>query len=138
MRIDEKIDIKGIAKKLKGISTGTLLAGLSALSPTELQTLQTIINTAFRAVAEGKDGRKNVANIKLSELLSRRKFWKINEATKKIRLKPKELGEGVPVDAYFDDENYLVLRDKEGKNIFLHPYQVKQLHNFLMKNKIPY
>jgi len=60
----------------------------------------------------------------------------IPEATNKVLLKPKELGEGVPVTVHIDEDGYLVLKDKEGKMIFLHPTQAVQLHKFLMKNKV--
>lgn len=53
----------------------------------------------------------------------------------KTTLKPKELGEGIPVTVHIDDEGYLVLKDKEGKMIFLHPTQIPQLKKFLTKVK---
>jgi guanylate kinase len=61
----------------------------------------------------------------------------VGEATR-VLLKPKEIGEGIPVTVHIDDEGYLILKDKEGKMIFLHPHQIQQLHKFLMKNKIKY
>ena len=39
---------------------------------------------------------------------------KLNEVIGKVVLKPKELGEGVPVTVHIDDEGYLVLKDKKG------------------------
>ena len=72
--------------------------------------------------------------IKLKELMVSRKFWKVDEA-KKVVLKPKEVGEGTPVTVYVDDEGYLVLKDKEGKTIFLHPTQILQLKKFIQKIK---
>ncbi len=57
------------------------------------------------------------------------------KTTSKVVLKSKEMGEGVPVTIHIDDEGYLVLKDKQGKMIFLHPTQIQQLHRFLIKNK---
>ena len=55
--IEEKVDIKGLAKKvkdMKGLTTAALISAIAALSPTQLQMLQTILNTAMRTVAEEK------------------------------------------------------------------------------------
>jgi hypothetical protein len=60
---------------------------------------------------------------------------KLNEKTSRVLLKPKELGEGVPVTVHIDDEGYLILKDKQGKMIFLHPSQVVQLYKFITKIK---
>ena len=58
------------------------------------------------------------------------------EATNKVRLKPDELGEGVPVSVHIDDEGYLIFKEpRTGQHIFLHPSQIPQLNKFLMKNK---
>ena len=54
----------------------------------------------------------------------------VSEATK-VLLKSKESGEGVPVTVHIDDEGYLVLKDKKGQMIFLHPTQIPQLKKFL-------
>ena len=76
------------------------------------------------------------ADINLAELVVGRKFWKMNEAKGlKTTLKTAELGEGIPVDLYFDDEGYLVLKTSNGDMIFLHPYQIPQLKKFLQKVK---
>lgn len=58
-----------------------------------------------------------------------------NLINEKIVLKPKEIGEGVPVTVHIDSEGYLVLKDKEGQMIFLHPDQIPQLKKFLAKVK---
>ena len=73
-----------------------------------------------------------MSDIKLKELMIKRKFWKMDEATDVV-LKPKEVGEGVPIRVKIDDEGYLILKDKEGKMIFLHPTQIPQLKKFLSK-----
>jgi len=57
------------------------------------------------------------------------------EATQKVVLKPEELGEGVPVTVHIDDEGYLILKDRQGKMIFLHPTQIPQLKKYLAKVK---
>ena len=78
---------------------------------------------------------EEIGDINLAELVVRKKFYKMNETSGKVVFKPKELGEGVPVTAHIDDENYLVLKDTEGNMIFLHPTQIPQLKKFLQKVK---
>jgi hypothetical protein len=50
MKIEEKIDVKRLVKKIKTLSTGTLLSALATLSPEQL----VLINMALRTVAEQK------------------------------------------------------------------------------------
>ena len=57
----------------------------------------------------------------------------MTEVTSRVILKPKELGSGVSVTVHIDDEGYLVLKDKKGQMIFLHPTQVVQLYKFITK-----
>ena len=58
------------------------------------------------------------------------------EVTSKVTLKPKELGEGVPVTIHIDDEGYLIFKEpRTGQHIFLHPSQIPQLKKFLAKVK---
>ena len=54
MKIEERIDIGGLTKKLKMTSTNTLLSAFATLSPKQLRMLQMLINTALRTVAEQK------------------------------------------------------------------------------------
>jgi len=70
-----------------------------------------------------------------NEIMIKRDFWKIDEATDYVVLKPKELGEGVPIRVKIDDEGYLLIKDKDGKLIFIHPSQITQLKKFLAKVK---
>jgi hypothetical protein len=54
MKLDEKIELKNLVKKLKGISAGTLITAIAGLSVDQQRTLQLLVNTALRMVGEDK------------------------------------------------------------------------------------
>lgn len=53
----------------------------------------------------------------------------------KVILKPKELGDGVPVTIYIDDEGDLIMTNKQGGMISFHSDQIPQLKKYLAKVK---
>ena len=53
------------------------------------------------------------------------------ESNKRVKIKPKSLGDGVTIEAGIDDEGYIVFKDGTGNMIFFHPDQIPQLKKFL-------
>ena len=53
-KIEEKIDVGSIVKKLKSASTGFLISAFATLTHHQLQSLQILVNTAMRTISEEK------------------------------------------------------------------------------------
>jgi hypothetical protein len=59
------------------------------------------------------------------------KEYLLDEVQNKVKIKPKDIGDGVTIEAKIDDEGYLVFTDGTGNMIFFHPDQISQLKKYL-------